>query len=75
VVPGSAADRAGLRGIQIRNGAPYLGDVIVQIGETATPDSNALFRALERYEVGETVDVTVIRDGERVRVRVTLQKM
>lgn len=75
VVPGSAADRAGLRGVQIRNGTPYLGDVIVQVGEYPTPDSNALFSALEKYEVGETVDVTVIRDGQRVRVPVTLQKM
>jgi S1-C subfamily serine protease len=75
VLSGSAADRAGLQGIQIRNGAPYLGDVIVQIGETPTPDSNALFNALEQYEVGETVNVVVRRGNERVRVPVKLQKM
>jgi len=74
VAEGSAAARAGLKPtVETRDGRIKLGDVVLQVGEAPTPDSDALLNALERYEIGETVNVVVERDGERATVPVTLQ--
>ena len=40
---------------------------------TVTPDSVTLLNTLEKHDVGETVTVTVQRDGETLDVPVTLQ--
>ena len=74
VEQGGAAERAGLRGV--RTGAHdrmTLGDIILRIGDTPTPDTVTLLNTLEKHDVGETVTVTVDRDGETVDVPVTLQ--
>jgi S1-C subfamily serine protease len=74
VTEGSAADRAGLRGVyQTRDGRFALGDVILKVGDVPTPDTDRLRNALERYEVGATVSLTVQRDGDTRDVDVTLQ--
>jgi len=74
VTRGSGADRAGLQPTTItRTGRIRLGDVILKIGETPTPDTDALLNALENYEIGDKVDVTVRRDGKNVTIPVTLQ--
>jgi S1-C subfamily serine protease len=74
VVPGSAAEKAGLRGLQqLSDGRRQLGDVIVAVDQTPTPSSDALLDALEKYEVGRTVQVTVLRNGSTQRLAVTLQ--
>jgi S1-C subfamily serine protease len=74
VTEGSGAQLAGLRPTtEARNGRIILGDIIVRVGGTATPTQDALLNALERYEVGETVEVTVNRQGEELTVPVTLQ--
>ncbi len=74
VQSGSAADRAGLRPtVEARNGRIVLGDVILRIGDKPTPTQNALLDALDNYEVGQTVEVTVNRGGKQETVKVTLQ--
>ena len=45
----------------------------MRVGDSSTVDVNSLLNALENYEIGETVDVTVDRHGQTEIVRVTLQ--
>jgi S1-C subfamily serine protease len=74
VSPGGGAERAGLRPTMIeRDGDIILGDIITSVGDTPTPDTDALLHALEQYQIGQTVEVTVDRDGRRKTVSVTLQ--
>jgi S1-C subfamily serine protease len=78
VVRGSPADRAGLRGgqQQVRIGRyvlPVGGDIVTAIdGEAITGDRD-LIRFLDiETNVGQTVQVTVYRDGEEMTIPVTL---
>jgi S1-C subfamily serine protease len=73
---GSAAEAAGLRGTRRDSeGRLLLGDVIVHINDTPITASGDLLNALENYAVGATVTVTVLREGTRVAVPVTLQAL
>ncbi len=79
VIPGSPADDAGLRGGDDEltfQAQPYEtgGDVILAIEghEMVGPDDLAHF--VSTYEPGDTVDVEILRDGERKHVDVTLDK-
>jgi putative serine protease PepD len=58
----SPADRAGME----------VGDVVVQVGNTEVHTNGALRPAIRRYKAGEQVDVTVVRDGKQVTLKVTL---
>jgi S1-C subfamily serine protease len=73
VVPGGAADRAGLQGLQQHAGQMVLGDVIVAIDGKEVHKSSDLFKALDPHKVGDTVEVTVQNAGQRRTVKVTLQ--
>ena len=76
VLPGSAAERAGLRGTaEDRSGAVRLGDIIVGIDGEAVADSVDLYRLLDRHRVGDAVTVTVRRGSSQLSLRVTLQAL
>ncbi|MBW3653485.1 MAG: trypsin-like peptidase domain-containing protein [Actinobacteria bacterium] len=60
VEPRGPADRAGLRA----------GDIIVEAGERPVSALEDVFSALRRTEPGDTLTLTVIRDGDRRDVRV-----
>jgi Tol biopolymer transport system component len=62
VRPGGPADRAGIRG----------GDRIVEIAGTKIENLYDMTFALQDNRPGETVDVVVLRNGERVTLRATL---
>jgi S1-C subfamily serine protease len=62
VEPGSAADEAGV----IR------GDIIVALGDAPIEGSGDLLGALRDYQPGDTVDLTVVRDGDEQTLEVTL---
>jgi S1-C subfamily serine protease len=63
VVPGGPAATAGLRP----------GDVIIRVGETTVEDRADLEYALStQYKPGDTVPVTVVRDGREQTVQVRL---
>jgi len=49
-----------------------VGDLIVAIDGTPTPDLDTLLDALERYRPGDTVTLDVLRGTERRQVAVTL---
>jgi S1-C subfamily serine protease len=78
VEPGSAAAKAGLRGAQRRvntrfGTVPVGGDVILSINGTLIMDGSGLVAFLETYTVpGDTVTVSISRDGELMEVPVTL---
>lgn len=75
VVPGGAADKAGLQGATSVVGGIVPGDVIVGIDNTPIHKQNDLFKALDAHKVGDVVDVHVEnkQTGKRRTVKVTLQ--
>jgi S1-C subfamily serine protease len=73
VVAGSGAERAGLRPTRRdARGRLLLGDLIVAVDGEPVASSGDLLLALERRRPGETVRVTVERDGARRDLPVTL---
>ncbi len=70
---GSSADIAGLQAFGVgRNGDVSAGDVIVAIDGRATNSVAALLSLLDDYSIGDTVSVTVRRDGRELTLRATL---
>ncbi|HUP42804.1 MAG TPA: PDZ domain-containing protein, partial [Thermoanaerobaculia bacterium] len=55
-----------------RQGRILLGDVIVAVEGQPVASPNDVFLLLERRRAGETVTVTVARDGRRRDLEVTL---
>ena len=73
VARGSGAAAAGLRGLQLtENGDAELGDIILGINGEKVANSDDLFRALDKHQVGETVQVQILRNGKRMTVPVRL---
>ena len=73
VAPGGAAAAAGLRGLtQTEDGDVLLGDIITAIDGERIKNTDDLFRALDKHQVGDTVQVEVVRGGGRVTVPVRL---
>jgi S1-C subfamily serine protease len=71
---GGAAAQAGLRPTRRdRYGRITLGDLIVAVDGQAVRDSQDLYKAIEDKPVGQSVSVTVRRDGAARDVRVRLQ--
>jgi S1-C subfamily serine protease len=72
----SAAARAGIRPTRRdASGQVRLGDVIIVIDGHKISTVNDLYLALERYKVGATVTVTVLRDGKPLDLKVTLEAL
>jgi len=77
VVPGGAADRAGLRG---GNERAYLGnmpimiggDLIVAIDGARIEDQQDLAQVMNKHRAGDAVHVTVYRGKKKLEVEVTL---
>ncbi len=77
VVEGTPADDAGLRaatGSDVVEGQeqPAGGDVIVAIDGDKVSSAAALQSAVDAHQPGDTVSLTIIRDGDRRTVEVTL---
>lgn len=77
VTPGSPAARAGLRGssdIRAANSGqtPVGGDVIVAIDGQPVANFDALLVAIAAKKPGDQVVLTVLRDGQRQQITVTL---
>jgi S1-C subfamily serine protease len=74
VSPGSAAASAGLKGATIsRDGGIVPGDIITAVGGKPVDGMGKLLSSLDDFKVGDTVQVTVLREGRKVDVPVTLQ--
>ena len=62
VAPGGPADKAGIKG----------GDVIIQLGDQKIGSLDDFDLALRKFKAGDQADVTVRRDGQEVKLKVTL---
>ena len=71
VAPGTGADQAGLRGGTNSQGE-VTGDVIVRLDNEEVRDFDDLANYIDSKNVGDTVDVVVVRDGSEVTIPVTL---
>ena len=73
VQPGGGAANAGLRGtVQTEEGDIEFGDIIVGIEGEKVKNNDDLFRALDKHQVGDTVNVEVVRNGRHLTVPVRL---
>jgi S1-C subfamily serine protease len=73
VQPGGAAAAAGLRGLQqTEDGDVEIGDIIVGIDADKVTNLDDLSRLLDKRQVGEVVNVQIIRNGKKTSVPVRL---
>lgn len=63
IVSGSPAEKAGLKEK----------DVITKIDDTKIDENNSLTSALGRHSVGDTVTLTIVRDGKEQSIKVKLE--
>jgi C-terminal processing protease CtpA/Prc len=59
---GLAAEKAGVK----------VGDIIVDLGGYTVDSVTSLTRILRRFEPGQTVSLTVVRNGQKVYLAITL---
>jgi S1-C subfamily serine protease len=75
VWPRSAADKAGLRGVQVDVlGRLVAGDVVIAVGGEPVGSYDDLATVLERHRIGEEVTLVIDRQGERLSARVKLER-
>jgi S1-C subfamily serine protease len=73
VYPNSSAAAAGLRGLgQSAEGEMVLGDIILGIDGEKIDDGDDLYRALDKRQYNDVVQVEVLRDNRRIKVPVRL---
>jgi S1-C subfamily serine protease len=73
VLPGGSAAAAGLRGLtQTEEGDVELGDIIVGINSDKVANGDDLSRILDKHQVGDTIQVQIVRNGKRMTVPVHL---
>ena len=74
VQPGSGAEKAGLRGSNWDgSGRLLLGDIIQAVEGRSVSSMDDLLNAIDAYQVGDSVTLQILRDGEEVTVDVPLQ--
>ena len=73
VAPGGAAANSGLRGLtQTENGDVEIGDIIVGIDSERVKNADDLYRILDKHQVGDTVQLQIMRNSRRASVTVRL---
>jgi S1-C subfamily serine protease len=76
VAPDSGAEAAGLQGITRNAQGEYiLGDVIVSVGNRKIKNEDDLLDTFEQFKAGDTVSLSIVREGKRRTVQVKLQKL
>jgi Do/DeqQ family serine protease len=74
VARASGAAKAGLRPTKRdRNGQILLGDVITAVDGKKVESPNELYLALEKYKIGDLVNLSLLRDGKPAQVKVALE--
>lgn len=73
VAPGEAAANAGLRGVtQTENGDFAIGDIILGMDSEKIANTDDLYRLLDKHQIGDTVQLQILRNGRRTSVPVRL---
>jgi S1-C subfamily serine protease len=74
VAPDTTAEKAGLRGTR-RNeqGKIVLGDVITAMDSQPIHTTDDFYRLLEEHKIGDTVRLTILREGQKMDVQVVLE--
>ncbi len=73
IVENSPAEKAGLNGLQqSRDGDFILGDVILKVNEDSVSGGEELIRVLRKYNPGDTVTLTLLRDNNEIQKKVRL---
>ncbi len=76
VAPKGAAAKVGIRPTRRESsGRVRLGDIIVAVDGKKVESSNELYLTLEKYKIGDTVAVSLLRDGKSVQVKVVLEAL
>lgn len=74
VVANGPAAKAGIRGGQAQStGVATGGDIILELDAQAVSSVQQLSNRLQAHKPGDTVVLTILRDGERIQVSVTLE--
>ncbi len=73
VIPGSAAEAAGMQGARIDAESITPGDIIVAVEDKPVDSVAKLLARLDDFRVGAAVRLTVLRDGGKTELTVTLQ--
>ncbi len=74
VEEGSPADQAGVRPLRQRRFATVLGDIIVEFDGRKVESMADLLKYLDDSKPGDVVELTLYRDGRRVKLRVRLEE-
>ena len=73
VYEGSPADRAGLEGLsRDAYGRYFLGDILLAIEGVSVNTYDKVFHTLDKFKVGDEVELTLIRDEKIVRKKIKL---
>lgn len=76
VYKGSSAEETGLRGAKrLPGGQIEMGDIIIECDGSQVRKSSDLIRILDRHEVGDGVDIVIIRSGVKRSVRIAIQSI
>ena len=73
VRPNSAAEKAGLRGVDIER--QTVGDIILEIEGHPIQNQEDLYRSLDDHDVGDIIRLKVLRGDKTIVVQVTLQEL
>ena len=74
VKSGSAAEAAGLRGtVRTDDGSIVPGDILQRIDDFTIHTIDDLFSALDNYELGDTIDITVLRPDGPKQLKILLK--
>ncbi|TXI20440.1 MAG: PDZ domain-containing protein [Nitrosomonas sp.] len=74
ISPGSAADAAGLRGATLTpEGNIIANDIIIAVEDKSVDSVDKLLARIDSYKVGDTITLSILRNGETYDVPVTLQ--
>lgn len=71
--PNSPAAAADLRGTQRTRDGYIPGDVITHVGDRKVKTIDDVRAALQKYNPGDTVTLTILREGQTMKVQVKLQ--
>jgi len=76
IAPNTTAEKAGLHGTQRNDlGKIVLGDVITAVDGEPVRTTDDLLRIVDQHKVGDTVALTILREGKSTEVKVNLDPL